>query len=649
LSTAVASAVVLLSLLPDTASGDGLPVVVEVQQMTGDNGAGAGSFGFTVDLDACISLVETSSGGWEDTSRSVASYEWEAGSWGPGSVFPSDDRSWMLPFALSGDVVVAGSRPTRVFRRGVDGWELEAELPLLHPVNALAVDADAGLLVVGDTYNGAAHLYRENRRVWSLEGRLQAPSSIPGDGFGAAVAVDGATVVVGAPNVGGEDRDGAVFAFARSAAGWVSETVATLPGSFERRLGTSVAVDGDSLVVGAPGQDDRGAVHVLQRDQQGWALQATLTPQGFGSFVEFGQAVDIDGDAVVVGVPQDSSPYEGGSVEVFVREGEAWARAARLVPSSRPADLWDFGSSVAFSHSRAVVGSHGLQTGRAFFYDLSALVGPSPECPEVAGTGLENGYWMLSASGQLFAFGDAVDVVPDTMLAMLPGEIAVDLAGNPRGPGAWVLTSYGRVIAAGGAPHYGDPAGTYSTASVSGAFTTLAPHPAGAGYWVVTDLGEVLTFGGAGDHGSLVGVDLVGGVIDMAVTTTGLGYWLLGSDGGVFAFGDAEFHGSMGSRVLNEPAVGLVPDPDGVGYWFVAADGGVFAFDAPFLGSVPGVLPSHVSLAAPVNGMVPHGDGYLMVAADGGVFNFSSLDFLGSLGDVDVGSPVVGIAGLVGP
>jgi hypothetical protein len=102
----------------------------------------------------------------------------------------------------------------------------------------------------------------------------------------------------------------------------------------------------------------------------------------------------------------------------------------------------------------------------------------------------------------------------------------------------------------------------------------------------------------------------------------------------------------MGATVLNEPAVGLVPDPDGVGYWFVAADGGVFSFGARFWGSVPGVLSPGQVLNQPVNGMVPYGSGYLMVASDGGVFTFSDKPFLGSLGNSDVGSPIVAIAPL---
>jgi hypothetical protein len=76
----------------------------------------------------------------------------------------------------------------------------------------------------------------------------------------------------------------------------------------------------------------------------------------------------------------------------------------------------------------------------------------------------------------------------------------------------------------------------------------------------------------------------------VASTVTGQGYWLAGRDGGAFSFGDAHFSGSMGGQPLNKPVTGIAADPDGVGYWLVAGDGGVFAFDAPFHGSMGGLL-----------------------------------------------------------
>ena len=82
--------------------------------------------------------------------------------------------------------------------------------------------------------------------------------------------------------------------------------------------------------------------------------------------------------------------------------------------------------------------------------------------------------------------------------------------------------------------------------------------------------------------------------------------------------------------------------PDGHGYWLVAADGGVFTFgDALFYGSL-----GNLALNAPIVGIsaTPDGHGYWLVAADGGVFTFGDAPFDGSLGNLTLNAPIVGIS-----
>lgn len=82
-------------------------------------------------------------------------------------------------------------------------------------------------------------------------------------------------------------------------------------------------------------------------------------------------------------------------------------------------------------------------------------------------------------------------------------------------------------------------------------------------------------------------ISLTAPIVGMAVHPKGRGYWFVASDGGVFAF-DAPYFGSMGGVLLRKPIVGIAATPTGEGYWLVAADGGLFTFgDAAFHGSVP--------------------------------------------------------------
>jgi hypothetical protein len=272
---------------------------------------------------------------------------------------------------------------------------------------------------------------------------------------------------------------------------------------------------------------------------------------------------------------------------------------------------------------------------------VSAPTGSSVLGTEVCRRATGAGYWLVTAAGEVHAFGAA----PPADGVAAPAHDVTAIAASSDG-GYWVLTATGRVHARGGAPDLGSvPAGRLARSERA---TTIAATPDGAGYWVFTNRGRVVPFGTAGDHGDASTLPLTSPIVASAATSSGRGYHLIAADGGVFAYGDARFHGSMGGHPLNAPVVGMTSEPCGDGYWLVAADGGVFAFNAPFRGSIPGVLIPGQRLNQPVIGVMAYGDGYAMVAADGGVFVFSDLPFVGSRGSDPPAAPVVGLAVLPG-
>ena len=214
-----------------------------------------------------------------------------------------------------------------------------------------------------------------------------------------------------------------------------------------------------------------------------------------------------------------------------------------------------------------------------------------------------------------------------------PGDYVAIAATSGAGgcPGYWLVSSSGQVRAFGGAPYLGSLA-----AAPNAPIVGITATPDRQGYWLLGADGGVFSFGDARFFGSTGSMHLNAPVIAMTATDDGGGYFLVARDGGVFAFGDAAFHGSTGGLHLNAPVVGMAATPDGAGYWLVAADGGVFSFDAPFLGSMGGTR-----LNRPVVGITadPAGRGYRMVAADGGIFSFGA-PFYGSLGGTALSAPV---------
>ncbi|MCB0991375.1 MAG: chitobiase/beta-hexosaminidase C-terminal domain-containing protein [Acidimicrobiales bacterium] len=217
------------------------------------------------------------------------------------------------------------------------------------------------------------------------------------------------------------------------------------------------------------------------------------------------------------------------------------------------------------------------------------------------------------------------------------------------GDGYWLANGQGRVVAFGDLENLGDLSGVQLGSPVS----AIAANRTRTGYWLAQQNGAITEFGSSPDVGGLDVLNITPAfpIVDMAATSTGQGVYLLGEDGGVFAFGDAEFYGSTGNIALDQPIVSMANHATGKGYWFVALDGGVFTFgpDAPFLGSVPEVVP-YSQLAADVVAMAvtPSGNGYWLVAADGGIFAFGDAEFYGSIPGVlppgtQLDQPIVGV------
>ena len=174
--------------------------------------------------------------------------------------------------------------------------------------------------------------------------------------------------------------------------------------------------------------------------------------------------------------------------------------------------------------------------------------------------------------------------------------------GTPGDDGFWIFTSRGRVFAAGAAVDHGD----LERFDLDQPITAAAVTATGGGYRMLGLDGGVFAFGDAEFLGSipqvLPGVELDCPIVGIAnVSTDTPGYWLVGCDGGVFGFGAAPFVGSL-------PGIDVTPDepvnamvPYGAGYLLVASDGGVFSFGAGFFGSLADTdLRAAVVAVAPV-------------------------------------------------
>ena len=235
---------------------------------------------------------------------------------------------------------------------------------------------------------GAAYVFNHVEGVWSQQAYLKASNPDGLDRFGQAVAIDGDIIVVGAYQEDargpfGTDnisRDaGAAYVFVRDGEIWSQQSLlkASNYNAAGDKFGKSVAISGESIVIGAPGKDrdsstaDSGAAYVFVRDGSDWKKQASLVASNVSRLDEFGGAVSISGDSIIVGATDEDSDDTGvsdtgthnflapdsGAAYTYLRNDSGWVHESYIKASNTgEGDL--FGHAVAVSELSVVVGAY---------------------------------------------------------------------------------------------------------------------------------------------------------------------------------------------------------------------------------------------------------------------------------------------------
>jgi len=242
---------------------------------------------------------------------------------------------------------------------------------------------------------GGVSVFEWNGSSWVYQQRLVpigTNSHLPSDFFGCSVAISGDYIVVGA---NGQDYDaagtstssgaGAAYVFSRSGSSWNFQQKLVGQGTNGRisadQFGTSVAIDGDYIIVGANGQDydatgtnllsGAGAAYIFNRSGSSWNFQQKLVGQGTKgrtSADQFGYSVAISGDYVVIGAYNQDHNASGadsvsnaGAAYVFNRSGSAWSFQQKLVGQGTNGRMGDdlFGYAVAIAGESVIVGAVG--------------------------------------------------------------------------------------------------------------------------------------------------------------------------------------------------------------------------------------------------------------------------------------------------
>ena len=235
--------------------------------------------------------------------------------------------------------------------------------------SAAALNGSTALIGAdGDnSFQGAAYLFTKSNGSWSEGQKLTASDGLPGDEFGYRVVLADNTLLVGAftATVGGVVSQGAAYVFTQSDGTWSeSQKLTASDGALFDNFGASVALDGSTLVVGANGATvggnaAQGAVYVFTESNGTWTQTQKLTADDGAAYDNFGLSVALKGSTILVGSPRAAIGANAGqgALYVFTESNGTWSQTQKLTASDGATND-SFGESVALDGSTALIGAY---------------------------------------------------------------------------------------------------------------------------------------------------------------------------------------------------------------------------------------------------------------------------------------------------
>lgn len=366
----------------------------------------SGAFAASVSGEtAMIDFTDIAGGG---TPETVSVFNRNAGVWSQQGVLdPGAPFSASGAIALDGDLAVVGSAgdtvlgqfgggTAYVFARSAGIWSRVDHLydpavgdsyrfgaAVAISGTRIAVGSPGAYAAAGGR-TGKASVFEPNAGTWQIVANLDHGNAQANEAIGRSSALSGTTLLVGAPEALGANpaAAGAAYVFEKLAGIWTQQVKLTPTSTRTQGFGTSVDLEGDTAVVGAPYDYPTGAVYVYTQGSGDWPLQQMLPGGGMQAF---GYSVSLDGTLLAVGAPSDSSgtihAAPQGAVQLFSRSGISWSPQFTIQPNDAEMDD-EFGLSVSLSGNTLLVGAPradvGIETdaGAAyvFFYNGSSWV-----------------------------------------------------------------------------------------------------------------------------------------------------------------------------------------------------------------------------------------------------------------------------------
>ena len=388
----------------------------ESQKLLAGDGAGDDRFGCSAEINGYDAIVGAYFDDFSGKTNAGSAYVFVYGgaSWSQQAKLTASDAQsndefgWSV--SIDGDYAIVGAHKedgsgtdrgaAYVFYRSGSSW---AEQQKLTPGDSedgdlfgKSVSIDGEYAIIGapgkNSNQGFSYIFKRTGTVWTQMTKVGATGS---NKLGWSVSISMPCVIMGA--YGTNSNTGAAHIYELQGSSWYGKGALTASdGAISDLFGTSVAIDGDYAVCGAPGHDltygSEGATYIFKKPTSGWTTMTEtqkITASDNEGGDNFGSSVSVLGSHLIVGSPkEDDVGTDRGSAFVFESDGSSWSEQQKLT-SSDAADSDFFGWSASISSNFAIAGAYaedntnGVDAGSAYIFEFS---NQAPSIPSITGT-----------------------------------------------------------------------------------------------------------------------------------------------------------------------------------------------------------------------------------------------------------------------
>ncbi|KAA3606541.1 MAG: T9SS C-terminal target domain-containing protein [Calditrichaeota bacterium] len=362
-------------------------------------------FGTSVSIDGDYAIVGADQND-DNGSNSGSAYIFvrSGTSWTQQAKLTANDASTLDNFgtsvSISGDYAVVGanqnydgvsnSGSAYIFVRSGTSWTQQAKLTNNDGTTldnfGISVSINGDYAIIGDDQNddngtnsGSAYIFVRSGTSWTQQTKLTANDADAGDQFGWAVSISGNYAAVGAfENSDAGFSSGSAYIFNRNGTSWTQQAkLLASDAAAGSNFGVAISINGDYVIIGANQDDDTainsGSAYIFNRSGTSWTEQEKLVHNDAQAHDQFGFSVSINGNNAIVGsYLDDDDGLNSGSAYIFNRSGTSWTQQVKLTVDSAVAGD-KFGNSVSLSADYAIVGAlgndyAGSNSGSAYFY-----------------------------------------------------------------------------------------------------------------------------------------------------------------------------------------------------------------------------------------------------------------------------------------